>query len=245
MDRKLTSEEKEKTLLLWEVLKFFGVSSVDACRGLWDSPAVASRRTRCFETCSGPASAWIRLGELQARKIECAPFDRRRFRSALQVARSLTVKEPVQFLGELRDISAEAGVALVLVPEIKKVPWYGATKWLLPHKAMILLSLRYKTEDQFWFSFFHEAVHVLHDGKKDLCINEDGAIDPREIRANEFASDILIPKARNAEVAQLKSKAAVVDLAAKLGISPGIVVGRFQRLTGKWDTFNDLKRRLE
>lgn len=245
VDRKVIPDEKDKALLLREVLKFYGVSSVDAWRGIWELPAVAARRSHCFETCPGPASVWIRLGELQAQKIECAPYDKKRFQSALQVARSLTVKEPSQFLGELRRLCSEAGVAVALAPEIKKVPWHGATKWLLPHKAMILLSLRYKTDDQFWFSFFHEAGHVLHDGKKDLYINEAGAVDPREIKANEFASEILIPRVREAEVAKLTSRAAAMDLAADLGISPGIVVGRFQRLTGKWDTFNDLKRRLD
>jgi len=47
---------------------------------------------------------------------------------------------------------------------MKKVPWHGVTKWLLPSKAMILLNLRGKMEDQFWFSFFHKAGHVLHCG---------------------------------------------------------------------------------
>ena len=43
-------------------------------------------------------------------------------------------------------LCAEAGVALALVPEMKKVPWSGATKWLTPNKAMILLNLRGKGE---------------------------------------------------------------------------------------------------
>lgn len=30
-------------------------------------------------------------------------------------------------------------MALVFVPEMKKAPWSGATKWLSPKKAMILI----------------------------------------------------------------------------------------------------------
>ena len=67
---------------------------------------------------------------------------------------------------------------------MKKVPWNGATKWLTPTKPMILLCLRGKGEDKFWFSFFHEAGHVLHDSKKDLLINDGSQGDPREERAN-------------------------------------------------------------
>lgn len=28
---------------------------------------------------------------------------------------------------------------------------------------MLLLSLRYRPDDQFWFSFYHEAGHILYD----------------------------------------------------------------------------------
>lgn len=42
-----------------------------------------------------------------------------------------------------------------LAPEMEKIPSHGATKWLTTTKAMILLNLRGKAEEQFWFSFFH------------------------------------------------------------------------------------------
>jgi hypothetical protein len=73
----------------------------------------------------------------------------------------------------MKQLCANAGVAVALVREMKKVPWNGATKWLTPNKAMILLSLRGKGEDKFWFSFFHEAGHVLKDKKKGLFINDE------------------------------------------------------------------------
>ncbi len=47
------------------------------------------------------------------------------------------------------------------------------------------------------------------------------------------------------EIASLRAKADVIRLAAEFKISPGIVVGRFQRLTEKWNYFNGLKRRFE
>ena len=79
----------------------------------------------------------------------------------------MTTADPKVFLPQLISLCAKAGVAVALVPEMPKAPWYGASKWLTPYKAMILLNLRGKREDQFWFSFFHEAGHILHDGKKE------------------------------------------------------------------------------
>lgn len=75
----------------------------------------------------------------------------------------------------------------------QKVPWNGATKRLSPQKAMILLSLRGKGEDKFWFSFFREAGHVLYDNRKDILINDGSKDDLREVRADEFAAKFLIP----------------------------------------------------
>ena len=36
----------------------------------------------------------------------------------------------------------------------------GATRWV--GVPIIQLGLRHKSDDQFWFSFFHEAGHVLN-----------------------------------------------------------------------------------
>lgn len=62
---------------------------------------------------------------------------------------------------------------------------------------------------------------------------------------NEFAAEILIPRERDLEIASLRAKADVIRLADELKISPGIVAGRFQRLTKKWNYFNGLKLKFQ
>jgi len=245
IQRNSIEPQKDKVLLLRETLKFYGLSSVSAWKDIWAKPAVAARRSQCFETCPGPASAWIRLGEIQAYRIDCLPFDKNNFIRAVKKIRLLTVKDPEEFIPETIQLCADSGVALALVREMKKVPWHGATKWLSASKAMILLNLRGKMEDHFWFSFFHETGHVLYDSKKDLYINDGSLDDPREHEANEFAADILIPRDRDSEIALFRAKEDVIRLANELKISPGIVAGRFQHLTQKWSYFNGLKRKLQ
>ncbi|MDY0169094.1 MAG: ImmA/IrrE family metallo-endopeptidase [Thermoguttaceae bacterium] len=122
-----------------------------------------------------------------------------------------------------------AGVALVLVPEIKGAPVSGAAKWLTPEKAMIGLNLRGRRDDRFWFTFFHEAGHILNDSKKETFIDVDYDDDPREQNANRFAADLLIPPDNARHLRELKSHMDVVRFAKSLGIAPGIVVGRLQR----------------
>ncbi|MBW1706238.1 MAG: helix-turn-helix domain-containing protein [Deltaproteobacteria bacterium] len=243
--RGVLHRHKDRVEQLREVLKFYGVSSVEAWRQIWESPAVAARRSPCFESKAGPASAWIRLGELQARAINCRAFDKVRFKKALTEIRHLTREPAHVFEPEMKRLCAESGVAVALIREMKKVPWNGATKWLTPQKAMILLCLRGRGEDKFWFSFFHEAGHVLNDSKKDLLINDGSHNDPREKQANDFAAEFLIPLKHDDAIRRIRSKAEIVRMADLLGIATGIVAGRYQFLTGNWHYFKELIRTLE
>ncbi|MEO8429750.1 MAG: hypothetical protein ABI651_21895 [Verrucomicrobiota bacterium] len=62
---------------------------------------------------------------------------------------------------------------------------------------MIQLSLRGKTDDHLWFTFFHEATLVLKHGKRAVLMEDGGTKaavrDPREAEADAFACDFLIP----------------------------------------------------
>ncbi|MCV7072838.1 ImmA/IrrE family metallo-endopeptidase, partial [Mycobacterium rufum] len=69
--------------------------------------------------------------------------------------------------------------------------------WETRPRAVIALSDRYKTEDQFWFSFFHEAGHVLLHSKKETFIDDGSESDDIEDAANRFAANTLIPRGSN------------------------------------------------
>lgn len=243
--REVLLDSKDKVALLHETLSFFGVSSVEAWNDVWMEHDVAARRSQCFESQPGAIASWIRLGELRAQQITCKPFSKAKFERALKKIRLLSVKDPSEFLPELVDLCAACGVAVALVSTLKKSPWNGACRWLTPTKAMIQLSDRGKKDDQFWFSFFHEASHILHDSKKDMFINDGSEDDPREIKANKFAADFLFPKEYRHLLIQIRSRRDVEAVAAELKISPGIVVGQFQRETGKYKYHQNMKKTID
>jgi len=245
--RGVLPDTKEKLLLFRETLKFYGVSSVDSFSNIWKEPKAAARRSTAFKSAPGPTSAWLRLGQLQARKTTCQPYEKSTFLENLKLIRTLTTLPPDEFQPRMIDLCAASGVALSLVPEFKKAPWSGAAEWLTPTKAMILLCLRGKSEDKFWFTFFHEASHIIHDGKTKSfldCESDNYANDPMEKRADRFAAEILIPKEHDTRIKSCRSKLDILKIAKELLISPGIVVGRYQHLTKKWNYFNDLKKRF-
>jgi HTH-type transcriptional regulator / antitoxin HigA len=126
---------------------------------------------------------------------------------------------------------------------------FGAARWLAPDKALIQLSLYYKGEDQLWFSFFHEAGHILLHGRRDVFVDvKGGPEDQQEAEANEFAASTLIDEAAyRAFVNAGDFSAAAVRLFAKdIGIVPGIVVGRLQHDEYlHYSQLTNLKRRFD
>jgi len=102
--------------------------------------------------------------------METQPYDKDRFIEALLAIRKLTDSEPETFEPEIERLCAGCGVAVVFVPEVPGTRAYGATRWITPTKAILQLSLRGKAEDLLWFTFFHEAAHILKHGKRDVFI---------------------------------------------------------------------------
>lgn len=217
---------------LGEVLRFFGIASVDQWDDMWPKLAVAYRQHKKQEICPEAVSAWLRQAELEAARIPCAPYDKTVFRAALDQVRKLTAEEdPRQFIPEMQALCAEAGVAVVFVPSLPKTGVSGATRWMNPTKAIIQLSLRYKTNDHLWFTFFHEAGHILLHGKKDLFIEGGNGMDEqKEQQANEFSEKELIPRWAFSEFSMRTrySKASIVDFAQSINLAPGVVVGQLQ-----------------
>jgi HTH-type transcriptional regulator/antitoxin HigA len=216
---------------LIELVSFFGVASPANWVPLYAGGNLAFRQSAAFTADPGVVSAWLRKGEVDAQRMECAPYDSVRFRAALAKIRALTVQGPDEFVPAMQRHCARAGVAVIFVHELPRLATSGVTRWLNPEKALIQLSLRYKRDDQLWFTFFHEAGHILLHGKKDIFLEGENDHDEKEEQANRFAADILIPPAEYRQFQPRTghySEAEVIDFAQKMGIAPGIIVGRLQ-----------------
>ncbi|GAB3630403.1 DNA-binding protein [Pandoraea terrae] len=248
---KVRNDAKHKPGLVDACLRFFGVASPDDWRAHYGGMQVAFRRSRAEQSDIGAISAWLRLGEQQAEKLDGPKYDRAGFEKALTTIRSLTCEPPEVFEPQLRKLLHEAGVALVLVPAIPRAHVSGVARWLSPTRPVIQLSLYGKTNDKFWFTLFHEAAHILlhantKEDKKSVFLDDPNAShtdDPQEHEANQWAGDWLIPPRHTIALASLRSKAAVEAFARQSGVHPGIVVGRLQHdglIDPSW--MNDLKQ---
>lgn len=215
-----------------ECLRFFEVASVEAWRDKYERPIVAWRASPSFDKKIGAVATWLRAAEQEAQEVQCRPFNKSGFREWLSdEGRSLTREsDPKVFVPSLRAACARLGVAVVLVPYPPGCPVSGASWWLEPGRAILALSLRHKSNDHLWFSFFHEAAHLLLHGKKMRFIEGiDGLNEDLEEEANRFARDCLIPPKEARRLSSLETDVEMRRFAKEIGIAAGIVVGRAQK----------------
>ncbi|MFI5160828.1 MAG: HigA family addiction module antitoxin [Sphingobacteriales bacterium] len=226
--------EKIGSEMVNECLRFYGVVSPNQ----WESIYIDSytetnfRKSSSHATALGSMAAWLRIGELELQKIRMPEFSKESFKKSLEAIKTVVKNQPEDFAIKLRDICFEVGVAIVYSRSLPKAPISGAARWI-GGQPLIQMTDRYKTNDHFWFTFFHEAAHILLHGKKDVFIEEFDCVENNQIKedeANEYSGNMLLPKS---SIENLRDKITDMDvwkLAKEYNTHPGIVVGRLQKL---------------
>jgi len=226
-------DKKDKYEQLESLLNFFGIASPKQWDTVWDDCRAITYRQSARNAVSCEAiSAWLRRGELEARQVDCPKYDSKAFRDALGEARALTLEANMSFLIPCWvELCARVGVILVFVRELPRTGVYGATRWI-DGKPIIQLTLRGKSHDQLWFTFFHEACHVIKHGRKSVFLELEDAQDrsAEEDEADIFAQDHLIPRSSWDKFVKQDSftYSDIQQFSSFVEIAAGIVVGRLQ-----------------
>lgn len=222
---------QDKTLAL---LAFFGVSGHEAWADYYlrQELKVAFRISLSHTKDPHAISAWLRRGELQADALDAAPYDEKTFKAALLNIKSMMAHHPIDFFKQLQEVCLEAGVKVVHTPCISKAPINGCTRWLRD-TPLIQLSGRYKRNDIFWFTFFHEAGHILLHGKKDIFLEKSGYTKQdkdKEAEADEFAIKWTFSHEEERELLQrsIITESDILEYAKSCNTHPATIVGRLQ-----------------
>jgi HTH-type transcriptional regulator/antitoxin HigA len=130
----------------------------------------------------------------QAEKINTGTYDLLNFKSALQEIKNVLVKQPQDFTAQLQLICASFGVIVVFTPCLPKTNIHGSTRGLNDN-PLIQLSNFNSRNDVFWFTFFHEAGHIVKHRKKDVFVEglemtKEELI--KEQEADEFATKYIL-----------------------------------------------------
>jgi Zn-dependent peptidase ImmA (M78 family)/plasmid maintenance system antidote protein VapI len=215
-------------------LSFFGVGTLAAWHGRYgqERDRTLFRSSTAYHSEEGAVSLWLRQGELEASLADTAVWDPAALKARLPRIRKLSqVRHLERFLPKLRELLAESGVALVVLRAPKECKASGATRLIRPEKAMILLSFRHRSDDNFWFTVFHEIGHLLLHKTKAFVDGDETPENEHEAQANAFARSIIIPETRQSEFQELTANYAdITRFAVSIGVAPGLVLGQLQHL---------------
>ena len=222
-------------LVLQEFLSIFHVGSAPALKMALetDTKQAAWRQQTALDVNPIAVATWLQLArnaaDASTRGQELPAFSAQALNDMLPALRAMSsVRHPGEpgIADALGNRLAETGVILLFLPEVAGARTFGVTVWEREN-PVIVMSLRGKTDSQFWFTLFHEIGHVLlHAGKStDPAIDGLEAGDPREAEADAFANDILIPPSERERLRRARKLDDVRSLAVELGTSPGVLVG--------------------
>ena len=238
-----TTDPTERVENLW---KFFGVNSLEYIE---KTEAVAYRKKDGLEVASELIATWLKCGEIDSKKVTLPEYSESKLKKSLLTLRSLSTESPESYSKKIKQVLGEAGVSVVYVGYFPGSGVSGAMRWV-NNNPVIQLSLYYKWADIFWFNLFHEIGHLLLHGKKEKFIEFDkgsSEVKGKEKEANEFASEILIPKKEYQEFINGPiSKNSIIDFSRSLNILPGIIAGRLcHENRVLWNQVSSLRPRLE
>ena len=138
----------------------------------------------------------------------------------------------------------------MFTPNLPNAPISGAARWF-HHKPIIQLAGRYKTNDHFWFTFFHESAHIILHGKKDIFLeNVEGAQtdQAKEKEANTFAENILLSERQLQEIKSVSplTEDLIHEFARRFRTPAGVIIGRLQH-SGviKFNTGNGCRQKVD
>ncbi len=234
--------ERSRSRIFDAALSFFGVADREAWTRVWRAPVASFRRSQAYVSQPGAVVSWLRIAQIEAQSIKAGQYSASDFRKVLREIRSITANGDANRIVEM---CAAVGVVVVFVPEVSGCRISGAAWWAGPSRAVIALSDRYKKDDHFWFTFFHEAAHILLHSKKETFVDSGADDDLLEDEANRFAADFLIPANTKGRLSNLATDLEVELFAREIGIAPGIVVGRLQHEgLWPWNRGHKLKRTI-
>lgn len=172
------------------------------------------------------ANAMVQIAINKALKTETPRFNKKKFEQAVEFALTQT-KNHEDFLPVIRKAFLEAGVVLVVLPNLKNSGINGAVK-KVDGKILLMVNDRRHFADTFWFTLFHEIGHIMNG---DYGITFQDNKNESEGKADLFAQRSLIPQDKYESFLnqhQVFDESSIREFAEAIDQDPGIVFGRLQ-----------------
>lgn len=228
-----TKKIKEKVVHLFE---FFRVANLKGFEDFYfyQKTKVAFRISLQGNKNATAIAAWLRQGEIQANKLTAPEFNKPALKSSLPELKTVMATQPRDFFNQIQKICLKAGIKVVHTPCLPKTAIHGSTRWI-NNTPLIQLSGRYKRNDIFWFTFFHEVGHILLHGKKYISlenVDSEGENKIYEEEADSFASDWILTKDQVEQIwtTGTLDDEKILEYSKIFNTHPACIIGRLQYL---------------
>lgn len=233
------SFEKTTISKMESIFSFLSVSSIDGYERVYGQKLQAAnyRMDSRGKHNNYAIAAWLRKGELQSFTLPVNTYSPILFKENLKKIKSIATSQPDDFFNRLQELCAEAGVKVVHTPCLPGATLHGSTHWVNDN-PIIQLSNRYARNDIFWFTFFHEAGHILKHGKKALFL-EGLDYSPEAVEKEEEANEVAIEYMLNKQQEDVLranfplDKDSILVFSKRFNTHPAFIIGRFARINPK------------
>jgi len=188
----LLKQEEQEPMLVIKLRKILNVSSLTAIPEI--SQAGAYRLAVADNVDPYILFTWLRICDLIANNQQVnQELDNDKLRTKLSLIRELTFEEDIESIHmKLKDYFAECGIKFAIVKHFTGAPVQGVIKRNNDGTLSLIMTVRRKFADVFWFTLFHEIGHILNEDIEDKLIDYEFVRNDVENRADEFAANALI-----------------------------------------------------
>ena len=231
--------EDSVTSMANSLYAFFGITGEEAYFNYYHKNVYEAAYRMSTQNKKNPfaVAAWLKQGEHLADQMKVPTYDVSKFKDALLEIKNVMAKQPTDFFSQLQSLCESAGVKVVHTPCLPSTQLHGSTRWLNDN-PLIQLSNLYNRNDIFWFTFFHEAGHIIKHGKREVFVEGlkySAEEQIKEDEANEFAVKYTFTKSQEKEVLENipLSKISIYEFAEKFNTHPAMIIGRLARIDKK------------
>jgi HTH-type transcriptional regulator / antitoxin HigA len=224
------SQHKDIGELESELKLFFGTDDLESDFDI----QVSYRRTIKQSQINKAEKAWTVRAIQLAKQLPVPPFQEHKLDALQRTLRNLAAKSKA--VHRVPSLLFDYGIRYVVVEPLTNVKIDGAALWLDERSPVIAMSIRTDNVGSFWFTLMHEFMHIKYRDAFSIDLdmdNTDAELNASEKRANQEAADMLVPQSELKSfidrVAPYFSELRINNLATRLQIHPGIIVGQLQK----------------
>lgn len=229
-DVKLIDPDAENSMLVIECRKCLNTSNLTRIGDI--SQVGAYRLSLVDKVDTDILFTWLRVADLIIKRQQLeVELNLALLKEKLPLIKALTFEDVETIHIKLKEHLADCGIKFAIVKHFTGAPVQGVIEKNNDGTLSLIMTLRRKFADIFWFTFFHEIGHIINGNIKDRLIDYEGIKNEIEIKADQFAADLLIDPNKYKEFIEFGdfSLSTINKLCDELKIPAYILIGRLQR----------------